>query len=768
MKPGANPDEVFVIIRIYDVRTEPDLILLVDPWQMHIDGLLCLKSESAYSASFAELPPILQLKRPIETFTPPQSTEISPAVSINLAPSSESLLPILLAQGGDRTPETTSVGAGTSGKLGFGRKMGKVFSSKKRLQHGSIDVKGNQPTNKENETKSAVSQHLQVGQNAHPRHRRAASRQHNVQYSYKPLNLGHIRLVRLLPGIGEVPLEGEISHTTLEAAGQYSAISYVWGPALRPYHLKTSNGEIPLTRSAYSALCRLRDRSISITLWIDALCIDQTNDFEKTIQIRMMGDIFQSAEQVFAYIGDETDIDGRAVEALMQMRMRYVNPDSWPKNLPPIPSTWCDDAPSKTDNVWGDLYSFFQRDWFQRAWVVQELILASKVKIVCGTWEVNWEDIFATLEACLKKSDQAKRSNPQLGRLAEQTKAAFVLGTMRRTFKEKKMSQQFNLLTLIEIFNHTDATKDRDRLFALLGLATDVKDELFDPDYDSSLEAVVRRYASEFVRRGSTLDLLYKAGASKSYDFCSWIPNWTGRRPRKTISNWRGARGVFSAGGSLNTQPQNLRHGVSLELYALPVDKITDICVTTMKEHDIISVVNIIHGLMDNIKGYPTGESIAELKIKIPIGDAMNPSFDDTVLSHHQGDQPIETHEPFKWHEEFFPIASVQEMVEFLKKPQQSRKDSWKYWTTASAFAQRLHNARFCITSKGYLGLAPHEAKVGDEIFVFYGGAVPFVLRPVSKEESTYTLIGESYIHGIMYGEVLSMSGVSKTKILLK
>ncbi|PMD28931.1 hypothetical protein L207DRAFT_380461, partial [Hyaloscypha variabilis F] len=53
-------------------------------------------------------------------------------------------------------------------------------------------------------------------------------------------------------------------------------------------------------------------------------------------------------------------------------------------------------------------------------------------------------------------------------------------------------------------------------------------------------------------------------------------------------------------------------------------------------------------------------------------------------------------------------------------------------------------------TVQGYMGLAPSTAREGDLVCVLLGGDVPFILRP---SKSNYSLIGESYVHGIMDGE---------------
>jgi hypothetical protein len=69
-------------------------------------------------------------------------------------------------------------------------------------------------------------------------------------------------------------------------------------------------------------------------------------------------------------------------------------------------------------------------------------------------------------------------------------------------------------------------------------------------------------------------------------------------------------------------------------------------------------------------------------------------------------------------------------------------------------------NRRFFISEKGYIGLAPATAAPGDKIAILFGGNVPYILRRNEHESSetselTWTFLGDSYVHGIMDGEVI-------------
>jgi hypothetical protein len=590
-------------------------------------------------------------------------------------------------------------------------------------------------------------------------------------FSYRPLrNHLEIRLLELFPGHDGMPLKGIIHHVSIKSPGKYMAISYVWGSALKPFYFQTSEGKIALTVSLHGALQSIRDKEYAVLLWADAVCIDQESQLEKRVQIRLMREIFQSAEEVIAWLGEEKDNSHEAIETLLQIRVESKKPDAWPDGLSAIPLSWgIRDMPGLRDQIWKDINLLLGRNWFRRSWIVQELILASNVSISCGRWTLNWDDFFEALKICREKLQSEKQMDSDHGPLLDDSDPAYALGLTRQSrimFSDAIFGRKFNLLELLDLFAYTKATHERDKIFALLGLAADCAGEVFDPDYESTMEDVVRRYASEFVRKGRVLDLLYRAGTSKSYPFCSWIPFWTRENFPKTISTWRGENGNFHAGGKGLLRAQLLAGNTDiLVVRGFLFDTITEMNVTRMDKSDIISVVNSMLTSIDSLKStsYPTGETRQELKLKLPIGSAgrayLEPTTKDFIPREIVTTGESKTPDwPPDLEKNIPRVGSIQEMLSFLKKPEDARELTWKYWCTAAVFAKRLSNGTFCVTKKGYIGIVPGDSQVGDEVCVFGGAAVPFVMRRNDGEEDNmvYTLIGEGYVHGIMYGEAFS------------
>ena len=74
----------------------------------------------------------------------------------------------------------------------------------------------------------------------------------------------------------------------------YDALSYVWGSDDKPNTLNMLDDEtkLPITNSLYRALQRFRRTDKRRNLWVDAVCINQADNVEKSVQVAMMGRIY--------------------------------------------------------------------------------------------------------------------------------------------------------------------------------------------------------------------------------------------------------------------------------------------------------------------------------------------------------------------------------------------------------------------------------------------------------------------------------------------
>jgi hypothetical protein len=583
------------------------------------------------------------------------------------------------------------------------------------------------------------------------------------RYKYKPLGENSIRLLRLSSGSNQDRLKGKLEHVRLDSVKDkdaFRALSYVWGNPLKPFQIDVGDSKtVRITAALFFALKRLRKESSSVKLWADGICIDQENDKEKSHQVRLMPDIYKSAHRVYAWLGNEEDRSDLAIDCLLD-----INRKSQSSKQPEKPL-----LPSEDSEAWDAIIRFFGRPWFRRVWIVQELVLPRSIIMLCGDRRFNWDEIYIPANLY---SAEAKESS-----IVQTVAPILSLGKLRVAYHSKEGVFERDLLSLFKAFEHTGASRSRDKLYAFLGLACDSDDPGFDADYAAPLEAVVQKYAGVFVRRGKGLELLYHAGISESTSstrFPSWVPNWVTTTYPRTITSWKSLSSPFTAG--LNNvediRLSSVYDGV-LTSTAYIVDEIAKVGQTSFAASDEMTYLKGIFSVLETISSYPTGEKPTDILWKVPIGDARylpdnRQKEVDFRASYHAlreymqlGDRKTDQNT------EISKIRALAKLKQYLFRPQELSKLLWDYLLTAREFAERFVDAKVCITNKGYVGIVPGRARKGDLVTVFYGSAVPFIVE--KKDDSGfYRLIGEGYIHGIMHKDSSGLQGLRPEPIHLR
>lgn len=109
----------------------------------------------------------------------------------------------------------------------------------------------------------------------------------------------------------ETPLAGQLTVQSLDESPDYTALSYVWAQAewkerrvINVQEAGVTIGELEISENCYQALIKIRRRAGSISLWIDAICINQADDGEKCHQVALMGDIYGLAKMTYVWLGE--------------------------------------------------------------------------------------------------------------------------------------------------------------------------------------------------------------------------------------------------------------------------------------------------------------------------------------------------------------------------------------------------------------------------------------------------------------------------------
>ena len=125
-------------------------------------------------------------------------------------------------------------------------------------------------------------------------------------YAYSPLQTSssQIRLLHIQPGQQDDPLHCTLQHVSLADRHDYETISYVWGDASLLSSLTIQEQAILVPVSSADVCRRVRSERDVRVIWIDAICIDQTNIEERSQQVALIRAIYSRATVNLIYLGN--------------------------------------------------------------------------------------------------------------------------------------------------------------------------------------------------------------------------------------------------------------------------------------------------------------------------------------------------------------------------------------------------------------------------------------------------------------------------------
>jgi Heterokaryon incompatibility protein (HET) len=619
---------------------------------------------------------------------------------------------------------------------------------------------------------------------------------HQVEkFEYEELlSEDHIRIIELLPSAKKD--ETIQCNLTLElrqdTENTYDAISYVWENPEDTVKIICCGKVLSITTSLADALRTLRYKNSGSVyrLWADAICIDQKNSEEKNHQVKRIGQVYQSARQVFAWIGHDQDNIALDCFDLIKKWCLYLDDQlsmyKRPQNIPSLepPLEIYNDSTRRSK-----LKSFISCPWFSRVWVVQEAGLAKECHLLWGDQSMSiaeliefacfcdgntnitrlmggddlnigfWKVVFNCIYRSYNTPDSWRCSKP-----------------LMQFFYEKYFDKPGLFLDVLQIGKSLSATDAHDHIYAFLGTPWACSNEgkmMLEPDYYRDEEDVysdmtcallrIRHespYVLCFVQHNSADEVTGSNGPS-------WIPRWRkpkiGLMPFNTIGNI-----------GLGQKAGGFADRLEYQVYSRTGDKqhltIQGIIFDTLTEtSEILKSENLAYDrerwdaeLRTSQKAYidvlwDSISSAPERSLTEPLEYAKyNDNFSFTIVTGYNNPlavRPTEHQKRFKAYLQAIRHALDPTNVEnALTSENQSRKASSYAMNT-----RRCSNRRLAVTEDGRFALVPQFAQMGDVCCVFLGMVTPFILRPTARQNDDryYHLVGEAYIHGIMRGELV-------------
>ena len=599
-------------------------------------------------------------------------------------------------------------------------------------------------------------------------------------FQYRPLlGQGSIRLLNLMPGQGNYEITSDMVNAEVTSGARsrthYEALSYTWGDPTEKREMRCCGLSLQITSSLYNALKQLRYPDRTRTLWVDAVCINQGDIEERSSQVSLMQLIYTQTDRVIIWLGQNDSLTADAIAALERVYQSIKASSHTQSGLPNqgLSASSVHLDLSRLETV--AIARLFQRPWFKRVWVVQEAVSATCVVVVCGTCSIDWEHLATVCmmdEFLLLSGVSAAMIRASVGILA-----------IRRMQKLRNFDGGLALLSLLVSIRGLDATDPRDKLFAIQHLASE-KAARVAINYKSSTASVYTQYAVEYLK-STSLDILSAVNPSgivppsnTSY-LPSWVPDWS---LKPNFTNYPGehlplimSANHFRASGSSapiytvsSSSDLMIVRGAKIDsLHALGspgwkgsrweesfatlryefeeapnTDSESPLPIDDMQKYLMLNSNSIYRSNTSKTSEIDLDRYRVLLEVLVcdtdPHGNRLYPrrlkpplAFLNTILPNSASHPCL----PFFMQQPFFPSPLLQRI----------RDMAW--------------GRRFCVTSEGHVGWVPQNAQVGDIVCYFLGGKVLYLLRPDTQDR--FVFIGECYLHGLMHGEALKLSGLS-------
>lgn len=635
----------------------------------------------------------------------------------------------------------------------------------------------------------------------------------DVYQELPALKEDHIRLLRIEPASdASRGVRCNLNVVPLSDRPDYFALSYTWGSPYAEHrkheqkekgvdqlkgeqrkgetnifrheahettgeHIFCNGKKISVTRSLYDFLVRCSqdpEQTLHGPLWVDAICINQLDLQERSYQVNIMADIYKAASCVMVWLGAEEDSTPLAFELIRALVS--VSPAERMKILPSCVLRDSSSVPLSSSH-WRALARLFERAWFNRAWIIQEVIFARQIKVLCGTYTVAWEDLttvsqFLATSIWITFFKDLSYNDSINSAVARWHTTPARLAATRRTWSS--VSSDGLLYALIR--GRSSICQDpRDKVYSQLRLGHAT---IF-PSYTVSVAEVFINAAKYILEHTDNL-LLLTCVEGEEFQTIPGLPTWV---PDWSVTKSLGLRvtgyGSYTAAGA-RTKEYLLKIAEGKHLLALEATKLDEIVEAGQKKKELwlLSSAQELWEMISRVdEKYFTGESREEVVWRTLMTNRERPSAFSSILYPASKDLESSFRNWVLWRyaadpcaPSVFPICtstnsilpSKEEILEVVKKCRENPDFLLSLAHRASPFDVHYSHSmlqRPFRTKQGFFGLGTQSLCKGDSVWIVSGCRVPLIFRKL-ENSPRHRLVGGSYVHGFMNGEALKNEGL--------
>ncbi|ETN44826.1 uncharacterized protein HMPREF1541_09701 [Cyphellophora europaea CBS 101466] len=338
------------------------------------------------------------------------------------------------------------------------------------------------------------------------------------QFAYRPLeSVEHTRLLQISSNLEDGLISCTITHHDLPT--HYRCLSYMWGSEASANNIRLNGKSFSVRDNLWQFLHRAREFCPNQPLWIDALCINQEDIPEKNYQVQQMSKLYAGASEVLMWLGQDPKLDiafntanelAEASQALGVEDERILY--SRRKESGPLKTKVLDAKHAiitrtfllDPDAFLDSFESLILNDYYTRAWISQEVILAKSPLLLTGHRAMHLYFFYRQFTVPGTDPGRLYTLPDRIVDLLQHTNMAHLIISWHARFTGNDIP---SLREALEDFHKLGCSDVRDRIYSRLGLISGGAQ--FKVDYNEDCQSLFWRAADHFLRhsRDDTLEV---------------------------------------------------------------------------------------------------------------------------------------------------------------------------------------------------------------------------------------------------------------------